>query len=90
MPGTILNNLDDKFKISHNDTSNIILSKEKSVIFTNKLGVNNNEPKYTLDVEGDMKFKDNIYGKTGVVLSEDSNILINKNNDYENTNFFEM
>jgi len=88
LPGTSLNNFDDKFKISHNDSSNIILSKGKSVIFTEKLGINNNEPNYTLDVEGDVKFKKNLFGKTGMIISEDSNITINKNNDYENTNFF--
>jgi len=88
LPGTSLNNFDDKFKISHNDNSNIILSKGKSVIFTEKLGINNNEPNYTLDVEGDIKFKKNLFGKSGMIISEDSNIAINKNNDYENTNFF--
>ena len=78
LPGTILNNVDNIFKISHNDSSNIILSKNKSVIFTDKLGINNNEPKYTLDVEGDMKFNKHMYGKNGLILNEEEIYLLIK------------
>lgn len=88
LPSTTFNNYQDKFMVSHNDGSNIILSRDKSVIFTKNLGINNNEPKYALDVEGDMKFTKNLFGKKGIILSEDSSISINKNKDYENVKFF--
>ena len=88
LPSTTFNNFQDKFKISHNDSSNIILSQNKSIIFTKKLGINNNEPKHTLDVEGDIRFTNNLHGRKGMLLSEDSSISINKNNNYENVKFF--
>ena len=87
LKNTSFNYIGDKFKISHNDSSSIILSKGKSVIFTNNLGVNNLEPKHTLDVEGEIKFKNNIIGSNGPILSESSDIIFNKNRGYENINF---
>lgn len=88
LPNSTFNNFQDKLKISHNDSSNIILSQDKSIIFTKKLGINNNEPNHTLDVEGDIRFTNNLHGKKGMILSEDSSISINKNNNYENVKFF--
>ena len=88
LSNTNIKNENNNLKILNNDTSSIILSKNKSIIFTDKLGINNNDPQHTLDVAGDIKFKNNIYGNSGMLISEDSNINFNKNNDYENTNFY--
>ena len=88
LKNTSFSYIGNKFKISHNDSSSIILSKDKSVIFTNNLGVNNLEPRHTLDVEGEIKFKGNIFGNNGPILSENSDISFNKNSAYENINFF--
>ena len=88
LKNTSFSYIGNRFKISNNDSSSIILSKDKSVIFTNNLGVNNLEPKHTLDVEGEIKFKNNIFGNNGLILSENSDISFNKNSAYENVNFF--
>jgi hypothetical protein len=88
LKNTSFSYIGNRFKISHNDSSSIILSKDKSVIFTNNLGVNNLEPRHTLDVEGEIKFKGNILGNNGPILSENSDISFNKNSAYENINFF--
>ncbi len=88
LPTTDINNENDKLIITNTDTSSITISKDKSIIFTNKLGINNVNPEHNLDIAGDMKVKGDIYGDLGPILSNDSDIIINKNRSYNNTNVF--
>ena len=57
LPNTDINNENDKLIITNTDTSSITVSKDKSVIFSNKIGINNANPEHSLDIAGDLKVK---------------------------------
>ena len=76
------------FKISNNDGSNINLSKEKTFLTTDKVGINTANPSQTLDVNGSLKVEDSLHGTNNKkILSQvDNSINLNPNEDYNGIN----
>ena len=75
------------FIINNSDGSNFNLSNEKSLITTRKLGVNNPNPKKTLDINGDLKLVGSIYGnKDKEILKQNNDLNFNPNSDFQNIN----
>ena len=88
LSNSIINNINEGTQIKNNDSSYILSSKNKSIISTNYLGINNNDPKHTLDVQGDVRIKDNLYGNEHIIMSNNSDININPDSKYANVNFY--
>lgn len=85
---TNINDRESKFEISNNDGSKINLSKEKSVINSNKIGINNLDPQYTFDIAGDFRVENNIYGNNNnIIISHDESLNIDPNNKYASVDF---
>lgn len=85
---TNINDRENKLEISNNDGSKINLSKEKSLLSSNKIGINNLDPQYTFDIAGDLRIENNIYGNNNnILLSHDDSLNIDPNSKYASVNF---
>ena len=72
------------FKITNNDGSNLNISKNKSFMTTERLGINTVNPVKTLDVNGDIKFEDSLFGTNNkkIMNQTDNTINLNPDNQY--------
>jgi len=78
---------DNEFKITNNDSSNLILSKDKSSIFSDKIGINNIDPNYTFDIAGNFRVEDNIYGNNNnIILSHNETLNLDPESKYTSIN----
>ena len=59
------------------------INKDQSYLTTNNLGINNRDPKYTLDVYGDIKLSGELIGNNNnVLLRQGADITINPDNKF--------
>ena len=73
------------FKITNNDGSDLNISKNKSFMTTDSLGINTVNPTRTLDVKGDIKFEDSLFGANDKKIMNQVGNLINLNPDNQYT-----
>lgn len=83
----LYNDSNKYFYINNNDNSNLMLSRNSSYINTNKLGINNNNPNYTLDINGELKIN-SLYGNYKILDDNQDDININYDKKYKNTNIY--
>ncbi len=77
----------NEFKITNKDSSNLILSKDKSSIFSDKIGINNIDPNYTFDIAGNFRVEDNIYGNNNnIILSHNETLNLDPESKYTSIN----
>ena len=77
----------NNFKITNNDSSNLILSKDKSSIFSDKIGINNIDPNYNFDIAGNFRVEDNIYGNNNnIILSHNETLNLDPESKYASIN----
>jgi len=78
---------DNEFKIINKDNSNFTLSKDKSSIFSDKIGINNSEPNYTFDIAGNFRVENNIYGNNdNIILSHNETLNLDPESKYTSIN----
>lgn len=76
------------FKIESSDGSGINISKNRSSIITDKLGINTVDPLHTLDVNGSIKFEDSIFGANNrkIMNQVGNSINLNPDNQFSKSN----
>jgi hypothetical protein len=82
---SIIKGIDDNLIIQNKSADNVLsINKEKSYLLTDKLGINNQEPQYTMDIFGDLKLSGSIIGKDNkTILNNNENIIFNPDNNYK-------
>jgi hypothetical protein len=81
---SIIKGKDEELIIQNKSADNqFSLNKDKSYLITDKLGINNRDPQYTLDVYGDIKLSGELVGNNNnVLLRNGVDITLNPDNKF--------
>ena len=78
---------DNSKLILENNNDKILLGDDRINFNTQKIGINNVNPSDTLDINGGIKFSENLSGTNGIIMSYDNDIRFNPDYKYDDIYF---